>query len=82
MFFVALVVAILWNLPRTVHCPFVLDPNEGADPIQSPRMATVDRVAVTEGQTVNRGALLFVLRSDEIRGLDTESCLDAGFAYA
>ena len=73
MFFVALVVAIFVHLPETVHCPFVLVPNEGADPIQSPRMATVDQVAVTEGQTVNRGALLFVLRSDEIRGLDTES---------
>ena len=73
MFLLALLAAVLVHLPETVHCPFVLVPNEGADPIQSPRMATVSRVAVTEGQTVNRGAELFVLRSDEIRGLDTES---------
>ena len=30
MFFVALVVAIFVHLPETVHCPFVLVPNEGA----------------------------------------------------
>ena len=72
MFFVALVVAVFVHLPETVRCPFVLVPNEGADPIQSPRMATVNRVAVSEGQTVALGAELFVLRSDEIRGLDTE----------
>jgi hypothetical protein len=73
MFLVALLAAVLVHLPETVHCSFVLVPNEGADPIQSPRMATVSRVAVTEGQTVDRAAELFVLRSDEIRGLDTES---------
>ena len=47
-------------------------PREGADPIQSPRLATVNRVSVTEGQTVAAGAELFVLRSDEIRAFDTQ----------
>ncbi|MEO6872765.1 MAG: HlyD family efflux transporter periplasmic adaptor subunit [Chthoniobacterales bacterium] len=72
MFTVALLAAIFVHLPETVSCPFVLVAAGGADPIQSPRLAVVDKVAVTEGQTVQRGAPLFVLRSDEIRGLDTE----------
>ncbi|PYK73882.1 MAG: hypothetical protein DME44_00025, partial [Verrucomicrobia bacterium] len=51
---------------------FVLIPREGADPIQSPRLATVNRVSVAEGQTVAAGAELFLLRSDEIRAFDTQ----------
>jgi multidrug efflux pump subunit AcrA (membrane-fusion protein) len=51
----------------------VLVPVQGADPIQSPLQAVLDKVCVTEGETVKVGALLFVLRSDEIRGLDTQS---------
>ncbi len=73
MFFTGLLAAIFVHLPETVSCPFVLVPNEGADPIQSPRMGAVSRVAVKEGQTVAQGDELFVVRSDEIRGLDTES---------
>ena len=72
MFAVALLAAIFVHLPETVSCPFVLVAAGGADPIQSPRLAVVDRVAVTEGETVKRGAPLFVLRSDEIRGFNTE----------
>jgi multidrug resistance efflux pump len=55
-----------------VHCPFVLIPATGADPIQSPRLAIISRVAVAEGQPVKAGEELFVLRSDEIRGWDTQ----------
>ena len=72
LFTVALLAAIFVKLPETVDCPFVLVPKEGADPIQSPRLAVVHRIAVTEGQTVKKGAELFVLRSDEIRGLDAQ----------
>jgi multidrug resistance efflux pump len=50
----------------------VLVPVSGADPIQSPLVAVVDRIAVVEGQEVEAGAELFVLRSDEIRGWQTE----------
>ena len=32
----------------------------------------ISRVSVNEGQTVNKGDELFVLRSEEIRTLDTE----------
>src|SRR5712691_4538966 len=71
-FLLALLVAIVMRLPETVHCPFILIPATGADPIQSPRQAIISRVAVEEGQPVKAGENLFVLRSDEIRGWDTQ----------
>ncbi len=72
-FGIALLAAIVVHLPETVTCPFVLVPKDGADPIQSPHVAVVAKVAVNEGDTVKAGAELFVLRSDEIRGLDTQA---------
>lgn len=72
IFVIGLLAAIFVPLPETVNCPFVLVPKDGADPIQSPRVAVLHRVAVNEGETVKEGAELFVLRSDEIRGLDTQ----------
>jgi multidrug resistance efflux pump len=71
-FLFALLVAIVVRLPETVRCPFVLVPATGADPIQAPHQAIISRVAVSEGQTVKGGEELFVLRSDEIRGWDTQ----------
>src|SRR5437867_6527082 len=71
-FLFALFIAIVMRLPETVHCPFVLIPATGADPIQEPNQAVISRVAVGEGQTVKSGEELFVLRSDEIRGWDTQ----------
>jgi multidrug efflux pump subunit AcrA (membrane-fusion protein) len=68
----ALLIAIVVRLPETVRCRFVLVPATGADPIQSPRQAVISRVAVNEGQPVKVGDELFVLRSDEIRGWDTQ----------
>jgi multidrug resistance efflux pump len=73
MFGMALLAAIIVRLPETVTCPFVLVPAQGADPIQSPRPAVVHQVCVTEGQEVKMGAPLFVLRSEEFRGWDTQS---------
>src|SRR5437588_10562062 len=72
LFIIALLAAIFVHLPETEHAAFVLIPREGADPIQSPRLATVNRVSVAEGQTVAAGAELFVMRSDEIRALDKQ----------
>jgi len=72
MFGVALLAAVIIKLPETVTCPFLLVPESGADPIQSPRLAVVSRVSVTVGQTVKAGDPLYVLRSDEIRGWGTE----------
>src|SRR5213592_4850842 len=71
-FLFALLVAIIIRLPETVYCQFVLIPATGADPIQAPRQAIINRVAVEEGQPVKLGEALFVLRSDEIRGWDTQ----------
>jgi multidrug resistance efflux pump len=68
----ALLIAIVVRLPETVRCRFVLIPATGADPLQSPRQAVISRVAVGEGQPVKAGDELFVLRSDEIRGWDTQ----------
>jgi multidrug resistance efflux pump len=71
-FLFALLIAVVVRLPETVHCQFVLIPATGADPIQAPRQAVISRVAVGEGQPVKSGEELFVLRSDEIRGWDTQ----------
>jgi multidrug resistance efflux pump len=71
-FLLALLMAITVRLPETVDCRFVLIPAMGADPIQAPRQATISRVVVEEGQPVKAGEDLFVLRSDEIGGWDTQ----------
>jgi multidrug resistance efflux pump len=71
-FLVALSVAVVLRLPETVDCRFVLIPATGADPIQSPRQAIISRVIVNEGQPVKAGEELFILRSDEIGGWDTQ----------
>jgi multidrug efflux pump subunit AcrA (membrane-fusion protein) len=71
-FLFGLLIAIVMRLPETVRCPFVLVPATGADPIQSPHQGTLTKISVVEGQTVKKGAELFVLRSDEIRDWDIQ----------
>jgi len=71
-FVFALLIAIVMRLPETVDCRFVLIPATGADPIQAPRQAIISRVVVEEGQPVKADEELFVLRSDEIGGWDTQ----------
>jgi membrane fusion protein len=73
MFFTGMIAAITVHLPETVSAAFVLVPQNGADPIQSSRLAVVSSVKVSEGETVKSGQELFVLRSDEIRGLSTQA---------
>ena len=72
IFIIVFLVSVLVHIPETVKCPFVLVPENGADPIQSPLLAVVQAVKVTEGQEVPAGTELFVLRSDEIRGWQTQ----------
>ncbi len=72
IFFAGLIAAITFHLPETVSAPFVLVPQNGADPIQSSRLAVVSAVKVSEGEAVKAGQELFILRSDEIRGLSTQ----------
>jgi membrane fusion protein len=76
---VAAVVASVVHIPETVAGPFVLVPEHGADPVRAAREGTVSDVRATEGQTVERGATLFVIRSQaigdrtaEMRGLELE----------
>ena len=71
-FILAALFAVILRMPETVRCRFILVPETGADPIQSPRQAVISKVSVAEGQTVKAGEDLFVLRSDEIRGWATE----------
>jgi multidrug efflux pump subunit AcrA (membrane-fusion protein) len=71
-FLVGLLLAIAVRLPEAVQCPFILVPATGADPIQAAHPGVISRVSVSEGQTVAKGDELFVLRSEEIRTLDTE----------
>src|SRR5260370_33786065 len=71
LFVVAALGASLVHIPETVRCQFVLVPENGADPIQSPLMAVLQSVKATEGQEVQQGAGLFVLRADELRGWQT-----------
>src|SRR5215831_18207746 len=72
LFIVLVLVSVLVHIPDTVRCSFVLVPENGADPIQSPLMAVVQAVKVSEGQEVPAGAELFVLRSDEIWAWQTQ----------
>lgn len=71
-FIFATLFAIILRMPETVNCHFILVPATGSDPIQSPRQAVISEVAVSEGQTVKAGEQLFGLRSDEIRGWNTQ----------
>lgn len=73
IFFTGMIAAVTVHLPETVSAPFILVPQNGADPIQSSRLAVVSVVKVSEGETVKSGQELFVLRSDEIRGLSTQA---------
>jgi multidrug efflux pump subunit AcrA (membrane-fusion protein) len=71
-FLFAFLIAIVMRLPETVDCRFVLIPETGAGPIQSPRQGIINRVIVEEGQPVKAGEELFVLSSDEIGDRDAQ----------
>jgi len=80
LFAVVVLVAILVTVPETVTGTFVLVPERGADPVRTPREGTVAEVRVSEGQTVARGATLFVIRSQavgdrmaDLRGVEMQS---------
>ncbi len=69
----AFILSIVMKLPETVRCPFVLVPATEADSIQSPRQGVITTASVREGDPIKKGAELFVLRSDEIRGWGTQN---------
>lgn len=65
-FVVAAMAAVVVKVPETVAGPFVLVPERGADPLRAAREGTVSEVTVAEGQTVAKGATLFVIRSEPV----------------
>src|SRR5450432_3275269 len=73
LFATALVAAIFVHVPETVRSRFVLTPENGAEPIQSPRHGVVAQVFVKQGQSVHKGDPLFLIRVDEVREWKLES---------
>jgi len=64
--------AMLVDYPETVSAPFVLLPESGADPIQSPFEGVVEEVRAMTGGEVKQGDVLFVLRSPRIQEMASE----------
>ena len=80
LFSVVALAAIVVTVPETVSGAFVLVPERGADPVRTPREGTVAEVRVSEGQTMVKGATLFVIRSQavgdrmaDMRGMEMQS---------
>ena len=65
-FLVACIVAILLHLPETVSSPFTLAPIRGTDAVRTLRSGMVAEIRTSEGQPVEKGATLFVVRSQDV----------------
>lgn len=61
---IAAIAAVVIRLPDTVTADFVLVPARGTDPIKATRQGIVNRVFVSEGQTVNQGDVIATLKSE------------------
>jgi multidrug efflux pump subunit AcrA (membrane-fusion protein) len=79
LFVAAVVAAVAIHLSETVSARFVLVPEHGADQIRAARDGTVADIRAREAQSVERGQVLFVLRSSaigdrsaELRTLETQ----------
>ncbi len=66
LFGVALLGSLTLKVPETVEAPFELLPEHGASPLRAPREGRVSEVRVHEGQDVESGQTLFVLRSESV----------------
>ena len=66
LFVVAFAVAIFLHLPETVSSPFVLVPVRGTDAVRTLRSGLVVEARVSEGQSVEKGAPVFVIRSQDV----------------
>jgi multidrug efflux pump subunit AcrA (membrane-fusion protein) len=66
LFVAAVVAGIVIQLPETVSSPFVLVPVGGTDPVRAARDGWVVEVRAADGQAVQPGEPLFVLRSDSV----------------
>lgn len=76
LFVVVTAFAIFAKLPETVSSPFLLQPVRGTDPVRAPRNGVVAEVHVLEGQSIDKGEPLMLLRSaaagDRAADLDSD----------
>ena len=68
----ATLAAIFVPIPETVRCHFELVSDSGGETLLAPIQAVLVQVKFAEGASVEAGDVLFVLRSDEIRGWQTQ----------
>jgi multidrug resistance efflux pump len=71
-FLVAAVFVVLVKLPATASGRFVLRPAGGVDPVNAPWDGVVEEARVSLGSVVEEGAVLFVLRAEDLRRLAAE----------
>ena len=64
------VFAVSFRLPETVVAPFVIEPVDGAAPVQASVAGQLASVRVRAGQVVKAGDELFQIRSDSVRDAD------------
>ena len=62
--------AVSFKLPETVIAPFVIEPVDGAAPVQASVAGRLASVKVRAGQLVKAGDELFQIRSDSVRDAD------------
>lgn len=63
--------AVSFRLPETVVAPFVIEPVDGAAPVQASVAGQLASVRVRAGQVVKAGDELFQIRSDSVRDADS-----------
>lgn len=66
LFVIGLLAAAIVHVPETVSGRFTLVPITGTDPVRTSREGIVTAVRVHEGDSVSRGAPLFVIRSSSV----------------
>ncbi len=83
VFVLALVFAVAIRVPETVASPFRLIPRSGTDPVRAPRGGVVTRVDFRDTSPVEKGAILFVVRSSLVGDRSSElAALDRELAGA
>jgi multidrug efflux pump subunit AcrA (membrane-fusion protein) len=63
-FVLAAIASVAITMPEKVTAQFVLVPVRGADPVKASRGGVVAQVLTQEGQTINKGDVIAVLKSD------------------
>ena len=66
LFVIGMAALVLVQVPETVSAAFVLEPTRGADPVRTLHDGTLATVSIEEAQTVEPGAVMFVIRSEPL----------------